>query len=238
MSDRPFAPSLRVPAALLLIGQLLYIVITQFHAGGEANDHPVIFGVYASNGVWVADHIGQFAGTAIMLAGLFGLFFALETRGGTAGWEGRFGAAAAIVTLALYGALQAVDGVANKQADLAWVNAPDAEQVARFASAEVVRWIEWGLRSYQNIALGTCLLLFAVALVKTPRIPRLIGLLMALSGLVYLGQGWLVGTEGFSDNMSTAIVVAWILSAAWMIWLAVIAWRAPMSDALDRLPMA
>jgi hypothetical protein len=31
---------LRKSVALLLAGQLLYIVITQFHAGGNANDHP------------------------------------------------------------------------------------------------------------------------------------------------------------------------------------------------------
>ncbi len=54
---------------------------------------------------------------------------------------------------------------------------------------------------------------------------------MALTGLVYLAQGWLVGSEGFSDTMSTAIVAAWILSAVWMIWLAVVAWRAPAVEA-------
>ncbi len=157
----------------------------------------------------------------------------LPWRPGGEWWVGQAVSArlAAVVALALYGGLQAVDGVANKQADLAWVNAPDAEKVARFASAEVVRWIEWGLRSYQNFALGLSLLLFAVALVRTPRIPRLIGLLMALTGLVYLAQGWLVGSEGFSDTMSTAIVAAWILSAVWMIWLAVVAWRAPAVEA-------
>jgi hypothetical protein len=36
-------PSLRLAATLLLVGQLLYIVITLFHTGGEANDHPAIF---------------------------------------------------------------------------------------------------------------------------------------------------------------------------------------------------
>ena len=43
--------SLRMSAALLLSGQVLYILITQFHAGGPANDHPVIFAVYAGSGV-------------------------------------------------------------------------------------------------------------------------------------------------------------------------------------------
>src|SRR5207245_1108835 len=59
-------------------------------------------------------------------------------------WAGRFGAASAVVALALYGVLQAVDGVANKQVDDAWVAAPAADKAARFASAEAIRWLEWG----------------------------------------------------------------------------------------------
>jgi hypothetical protein len=58
---------------------------------------------------------------------------------------GRFGAALAVVALALYGVLQAVDGVGNQEVDDAWVNAPNAEKAARFASAEAMRWLEWGL---------------------------------------------------------------------------------------------
>ena len=42
----------------------------------------------------------------------------------------------------------AVDGVALKQAVNAWASAPVAEKAARFASAEAIRWIEWGARSY------------------------------------------------------------------------------------------
>jgi len=48
---------------------------------------------------------------------------------------------------------------------------------------------------------------------------------MGLTGLLYLVQGWVVGEEGFSQTVSIAIVLAWILSLAWMIWLAVVAWR-------------
>ena len=81
-------------------------------------------------------HLGQFMAMAILLAGLLALFFALDLRAGSAKWAGQFGVAAAVTTLALYGALQAVDGVANKQADVAWVSASDPEKVARFASAE------------------------------------------------------------------------------------------------------
>jgi Domain of unknown function (DUF4386) len=217
--------SLRLSATLLLVGQLLYIVVTQFHADGPANNHPVVFAEYADSGIWTAVHLGQFVGMAILLTGLLALFFALDVQDGTARWAGRFGAASAVVALALYGALQAVDGVANKQADVAWVSAPDAEKAARFASAEAIRWIEWGMRSYQDFVLGLALLLFAAAVVRTAWVPRPIGYLMGLSGLTCLVQGWVVGSEGFSQTESIAIVVTWVLSLAWMIWLVVIAWR-------------
>jgi len=41
---------LRLSATLLLAGQLLYIVVTQFHPGEEANNHPAIFVSYARSG--------------------------------------------------------------------------------------------------------------------------------------------------------------------------------------------
>jgi hypothetical protein len=217
--------SLRLSAALLLAGQVLYIVVTQFHAGGDANDHPAIFAVYAGSGIWKAVHVGQFACAAILLAGLVALPFAVSAQVGRASWAGRFGAASAVVALALYAVLQAVDGVGNKEVDDAWVSAPNAEKVARFASAEAMRWLEWGVRSYLDFALGLALLMIAAAVVGTAGIPRVIAYLMGLSGLTYLVQGWVVGSEGFSGTHTTLILLAWVLSLAWMIWLVVVAWR-------------
>src|SRR5439155_17381515 len=110
---------------------------------------------------------------------LIALFSALD---GPARVTARMGAAAATATLALYGALQAVDGVALKQAVTAWAGAPDAEKVTRFASAEAIRWLEWGMRSYQNFALGLALLLFAAAVARAARLPQPIAPLMARAG--------------------------------------------------------
>ncbi len=235
MNNRTVRSSLRLSAALLLVGQLLYIVITLLHTGGDGNDHPVIFAAYAESGSWTVVHLGQFVAMAILLAGLLALSYALDVQDGTARWAGRFGAALAVAALALYGALQAVDGVANKQADAAWVSAPDAEKAARFASAEAIRWIEWGLRSYQNYAVGLAVLLFAIAVVRTAWVPRLIAVLMALAGLTYLAQGWIVGSEGFSQTLSNAIVLAYVLDVVWMIWLIVVAWRMKDEPASGRL---
>src|SRR4051794_17500486 len=123
--------------------------------------------------------------------------------------------------------LQAADGVANKEVDDAWVTAQGAEKTARFASAETVRWLEWGARSYHDYALGLALLLFAAALARTAWVARPLAYLVGLSGFAYLVQGWVVGSEGFSRTHAILILVAWVVSAAWMIWLAVIAWRIP-----------
>jgi hypothetical protein len=229
MNTGTFSPSLRLSATLLLVGQLLYIVVTKFHPGiGEtAGNHPAVFAEYAASGIWTAVHLGQFVAMAILLAGLLALALALDVQAGTARLVSRLGAASAVAALALYGALQAVDGVANKQADAAWVSAPDAEKAARFASAEAIRWIEWGMRSYHDVALGLALLLFAAAVARAAWAPRPIAFLMGLSGLTCLAQGWVVGSEGFSPTESLAIVLTWALSVAWMIWLVVVAWRMP-----------
>jgi hypothetical protein len=217
--------SLRLSATLLLAGQLLYIVITLFHADGKANDHPAVFAEYASSGSWKAIHLAQFASAAILLAGLLALFFALDIQAGPARWAARFGAASSVVALALYGVLQAVDGIGNKQVDQAWVSAPHADKAARFASAEAMRWLEWGVRSYADYAIGLALLLFAATFVLTTVVPRVIAYLMGISGLIYWVQGWVVGSQGFSSTHNVAIIVTEVISLAWMIWLAVFAWR-------------
>ena len=70
--------SLRLSATLLLVGQILYVVITLLHTGGEANNHRAIFAGYASSQMWTAVHAAQFACMAILLAGLLALFYTLE----------------------------------------------------------------------------------------------------------------------------------------------------------------
>lgn len=219
-------PGVRLPAALLLAGQVLFIVVTQFHAGGDANSHSSVFATYAASQSWKVVHVGQFAAMALLLAGLLGLFVSLDRQASRA-WAGRCGAAATVATLALYGVLQAVDGVALQQAVTAWVSAPDAEKATRFAAAETVRWLEWGVRSYQNLTLGVALLLLAAAVWQARWIPRPVTPLVGLAGLTHLAQGWVVGAEGFSQLGATAIVLGFALNVVWMTWLLVSAWRTP-----------
>jgi hypothetical protein len=217
--------SLRLSASLLLTGQLLYILVTFFHTGGDANNHPAVFVDYARSGGWTAVHVGQFAAMALLTAGLFALSMITCLEEGISRWVGRFAACAAVATLVLYGVLQAVDGVALKQAVNGWASAPDAEKAARFASAETIRWLEWGVRSYQNIVLGIALLLVSIAIARALPVPRALAYLIALSGIAYLVQGWGVGVAGFSHAQSLAIGAGFVLDVIWMIWFVLIAWR-------------
>ncbi len=227
--------SLRLAATLLLAGQVIFILVTQLQTGGDANHHSSIFVKYAESGSWVGVHALQFGATALMVAGLVVLSFALAARSRGPAWAARMGAALAVVSLAMYGVLQAVDGIGNKQVDHAWANAPEGEEAIRFASAEAMRWLEWGVSSYHAYALGLSLLLFAVAAaaVQAGTIPRAIPFLIGLAGIAYIAKGWVGGTDGFNGNHSTLIVLTWVFSLAWMIWLVVITWRGRQTSELQ-----
>ena len=214
---------MRRAATVVLAGVLLSLIVGLFHAGGPANDHPTIFAAYASSAPWTLVHLGQFAGMLLIVVGLVALFGALNPQ--PRGWIGQLGVGLSVVSLALYGVLQAVDGVALKHAVDAWVRAPEAEKIARFASAEAVRWTEWGVRSYHSFVFGLALLAFAAMLVETADVPKPIGYLMGLSGLAYVAQGWVVGSEGFSATNDVPILAGIVLVLAWSIWLCVASWR-------------
>jgi hypothetical protein len=224
--------SLRLAATLLVAGVVLSFGAGLFHPEREpANNHAAAFAEYASSSNWTAVHLGQFVGLAVLIMGLLVLFVVLNVHSGLMAWINRFGAISAVVAFALYAVLQAVDGVALKQAVDAWVRAPEADKAARFASAESIRWLEWAVRSYESYILGLSLVLFGMVVGWTGRVPKPIGYLMGLSGLTYLAQGWVLGSEGFSatNTAPTLLGIGFIL--AWSLWLLVIAWRMKASVA-------
>ena len=199
------------------------------------NTHTAVFAEYANSADWTAVHLGQFVGSAVITAGLLVLFFALNVSEGTPHWLGLFGAIAAGVALALAGVVYAVDGVALKQAVDAWVSAPASEQAARFASAEAIRWLEWGTRSYQSFMSGLALVLLATTIVWTARITRPIGYVMGVIGLAYIVVGWLQGTEGL-QSATLAVIggITYLSLAVWSIWLLIVAWR--MKESVQAAP--
>ena len=75
---------------------------------------------------------------SVFAAALLILFYALNLRTGLPGWVNRLAIIFVWVTLTIYTALQAVDGVVLKRAVDAKVAAPTAEKVAHFASAVII----------------------------------------------------------------------------------------------------
>ena len=220
---------LRLAATLVLIGGVLVTIVVMFlHPGGGTTYEEVLTG-WAASGDWFAIHLAQFVGMAGILSGLVVLFFALNLAEGFPRWVGFFAVISAGVALALDGVTFAVDGVANKFAANALVSAPAAEKPVRFASAQAVRWVEIGTSSYLDFTLGLALVLLAVVIVWTARVPRPIGYLLGLSGLFYFGQGWIIGTTGFSPATTVPTNAGYTLLFVSMIWLLIVVWLSKQS---------
>jgi len=228
---------LRLSAVLLIAGEVVYQVAEQFHPEGgiTAND---VFTSYANSPTWALVHEAQFAGSAIVIFGMLVLFFALDVNSGIRGMVNRFAAALAVAALALNGALYAVDGVALKQAVDAWMSASASGQSMYFAVVQGIRGIEWGMRSYVDFTTGLTLVLFGIVIASTTRIPRPIGYIMGLSGLVYIAQGY-----GYSSGyISLSNFATWMpnnlsyqfLIFVWAIWLLVSALR--MKESVQAAP--
>ena len=218
--------AMRLAAVLLFAGVVVTAIAGFLHAEGpEANDHQTVFALYAASQSWTAVHLGQFIGMVIITFGLVALFFALDLRRGVGVWLNRFALLSAGAAVALYGVLQAVDGVGLKQAVNAWASAGEGDKAVRFAAAETVRWLEWAVRSYHSFVFGLALILFGAVIAVTGRVSRPIGYLMALSGLSYLAQGWIIGSSGFSSGNQIPTLLGIGLILVWTVWLLIAALR-------------
>jgi hypothetical protein len=226
--------SARLAAVLLLAGVLITAIAGFLHPEGpDANDNQTIFAIYAASQSWTAVHLGQFIGMVIITFGLVALFFALDVRSGLELWLNRFALLSAGAALALYGVLQAVDGVGLKQAVNAWASADNGDKAVRFAAAETVRWLEWAVRSYHSFVFGLALMFFGAVIAVTGRVSRPIGYLMALCGLCYLAQGWIIGSSGFSSANQIPTLLGIGLILIWTVWLLIAALRiktAPLAE--------
>jgi hypothetical protein len=205
--------TLRLAGGLILGGFLVNLVVTLFHPGGHENNHRVIFMKYADSDAWVAIHLGQFIFVFIALAGLVVLYRFL-----TIGVEGsllaRFALGATIATAAAFAILQALDGVALKQAVDAWTHASGAQKAIRFDNAETVRWIEWGFQSYFRLLLGMSFVLFGASILATRRAAAWLGWVAILAGAISVAFGIDVGYSGLESGFQDVTGIAFLVALA------------------------
>jgi len=223
---------IRLSAALLLVGLVLTIAAQVPHPVGSSLANVDAFTAYAATSVefYAAIHLVQFTGEALLMLGLLVLFFGLNLSAGMARLVGMLGAVSAGAALALSAVVTAVDAVALKQAIDAWASAPAAEKAARFASAEAIRWLEWGITAYWSFVMGLALVLLGIVVAFTARVPRPVGLSMGASGLATIVTGWFTASTGFGGAAVPPTLLSFGCVFAFAMWLLIVSWTMNVAD--------
>jgi hypothetical protein len=231
-------PMLRMGSVAFLAGLVIAVVSTfGFHPTGEdLMNNPVIFAVYAEDDLWIASHIGQFAGILLIFAGGFVALYRLLVRSesGIASALAWFGLVTAIVAASTFTILQAVDGIALKIAVDTWYAIPpsavdsEEQKAITFRVAEGIRWTEIGINSYNRILQGVVALIFGVAITKTALLSRWIGGFGIFAGAATVIAGVGVAYVGFAP-LPIVGDVSTLTSFAWLAILGIFLWRKTMT---------
>jgi hypothetical protein len=189
----------------------------------DPNDALAAFAEYAADHSWIASHLTQLAGMALIVVAL--LFLARELELAGAAWA-RVAAAGAIVSLALAAALQAVDGIALKRSVDAWAAAPAPHKDAAFYAALAVRQVEIGLASLLCLSLGVTAMLYGAVMLAHRTYPNWMAALAAAGGAATAAAGLVIAYSGFSSLAMTINMPANGVLLVWMLALGVSMWRA------------
>lgn len=228
----PYRAPLIAAGALIVGGMIANTVISMFHPSHEdPNNHPAVFAEYAANANWIAVHYAQYAAALIMLAGFVVLYRALTLARPSSALD-YVALGAAITGAATVTVLQAVDGVALKHSVDAWATAPEADKPARFAAAETIRWLEWGVNSYFYAMVGLTLVLFGAAMLRGIAVPRWLGGAGLIAGTAFIVTAIPVGYRGFQATPAAFVAVA--LLAVTAIGLIVAGIRTPKLSPANR----
>jgi len=203
---------------------VLLLVGTYLHPQeADPNDAVAAFTEYAADHLWVASHLTQLGGVALMVAALLLLTEQLQPESGT-GWA-RVAAGGAVTSLAAAAALQAVDGVALKRTVDTWAAAPAAQKEVAFQAAFAVRQVEIGLAGVLSVVLGVTVTLYGGALLVGRSYPRWTGGLAILGGVPTAAGGIVIAYTGFSGLAMAINMPASSILLVWMAALGVCMWR-------------
>jgi hypothetical protein len=224
---------LRIGSVAFLAGIVIFVVSTMLHPSREdPTNHPPVFAEYAEDDLWIASHIGQFAGGMFAFAGGFIALFRLLARSesGIASALAWLGLAVTIATASTLAILQAVDGVALKMAVDSWyAAAPPAtggeEKAIAFRVAEGIRWTEIGTNSLFRILQGTVGIIFGVAIAASAILSRWIGAVGVFAGAATIILGVNVAYVGFATVGSVVDTVSTLSFLAWIVILGIFMWR-------------
>jgi len=223
-------PSLaRIGAVAAICGTLVLTVGTALHPmAADPADLQAAFAEYARDPYWVASHLAQFAGVALVGVGLLALTQRL-LAGPAAAW-GWIGALGTVASVTLAAVLQAVDGVALKVMATRWLAAGGAAEGPAFAATVAVRQIEIGLAGLLSIVFGSTLLVYGGAMLGSRAGPRTLAVLGLACGAGTLAAGVVAAHDGFSELNMLLTSVTGPLSAVWTVLVGVWLWRTAPSS--------
>ena len=216
----------RIGATAAVVGAVTLFVATLLHPmSADPNEAPAAFAEYAADRLWVASHLGQFVGIAILGVALVALGSVMEP-GPAAAWA-RIGIVGTAASVAAAAALQAVDGVALRMMVTRWAQASDDARARAFEGAFAVRQVEIGMASLLSMLFGLTLSVFGVAMLRSQRFPGWLGALGLLGGLATVAGGVAQAYTGFSPLAMNLSLPA---SCALLLWALVVGgrlWRLP-----------
>jgi hypothetical protein len=229
---------LRMGSIAFLAGMVIFLVSTILHPGREdPTNHPLVFAEYAEDDLWIASHIGQFAGGMLAFAGGFIALFRLLSRSesGIASALAWMGLATTIAAGSALAVLQAVDGIALKIAVDTWYAIPppsstsadgsEGEKAIAFRVAEGIRWIEIAANSLFRILQGSVGVLFGVTILASGIFHRWIGALGVFAGVATIILGVRVAYVGFATVGSIEDTVSTWTYLVWVVILGIFMWR-------------
>lgn len=214
----------RIGAAAAIGGAVVLFIATLLHPmSADPNDAPAAFAEYAADHLWVASHLGQFLGIAVLGVALVALAAAMEP-GAPSAWA-RVGVVGTAASVAAAAALQAVDGVALKRMVDRWARASGEARERAFEGAFAVRQIEVGMASLLSVLFGLTVFVFGIAMLLGRRFPPWLAVLGVLGGLATVAAGVAQAYTGFSELAMTLSMPASCLLLVWAVLVGGFLWR-------------
>jgi hypothetical protein len=214
----------RIISIAAISGALFLFAGTYLHPmNADPNVPSAAFTEYAADHHWIASHLMQLLGIALMVAAL--VLLSRRMAGGPADAAAILGTAGAVASLAVAAALQAVDGVALKAMVNAWALASGREKEVLFQAAFAVRQIEIGLASIASLLFGFTLSIYGIALLTDRRFPKWLGFLAIAGGAPTAIAGIVIAYTGFSGLAMAINMPAGSLLLFWMVALGIYVWK-------------
>jgi fructose-specific phosphotransferase system IIC component len=219
---------LAVGVAAAVLGVVVEIAMGLLHPSHAApNDSAAAFEEYSHSEAWTFVHIGQFAGTLLVVVTLVAIARSLSRQPGIAGALAVVGAVTAVLVAAVFAVQMAVDGVALKGTIDTWAHtSAGPDKTAAFLAADSVRWIEKALSSFFHLLNGSALLVLGLSVAFGRATRRWLGWVGAVAGAGFLAGGVVASRTGFSPESGHFLTPALLLSAVFVIGTSVSLWRA------------